>query len=705
MNDKTTDSSDVLVVEPVEPDTSEEEARSSVFAAFMAAARALKPGDDAGIQDLMYKAVWPKRSEPKLTELKLTDLQAEMLIQAIHTSTGFKLGVLRKTWAKFLKEARAEEEAATSAGPGGAGGAGAGPSGSYGPSGGFNQSFAGAFGQFCLDETGLYWRQKKKWSRIAGPFEILGYARDVKSEEWGEVIKFANKDKLVRKEIVTAALLYDDPNAVISRLGSLGMWISGVLSERRALIEYLLLEFETDKRATVVRRIGWFEIGAERVFVLPDEIIGVALSEQIILEQDVGAPYARRGTVEEWRNAIAKPAGDHLMARFVISTGLSGTLLYLGGFESGITHLKGDSSIGKTTLLKMAASTWGSGADNGFVRKWRSTDNALEATLSSSNDTLLPLDEIGQVDVRVIGQIVYMVASNVGKQRMRRDATVRSSHQWRTLVLSSGEKPIAILLAEGHSKRAHAGQLVRAIDVPAKRTKNSAFDRPNPTFDSKAFVEDMKRAASTYYGTAGPEFVRLLVNAKIGADDVRSLVDAFTVKALESVKDDSGQAHRAAQRFGIAATAGELAIELGLLPWPKGQLIEDALILFKAWLSERGGAEPAEIRQMIAQARLFMEAHSESRFDLVEPSDPDRKPVNNRAGYRKGEGDDRRWYVTPEVWRSEICDGFDPIDMAKLLIERGMMEPGEGNHLAQKIRLPKLSPQRLYVLKPSIFEG
>ena len=57
MNDKTTDSSDVLVVEPVEPDTSEEEARSSVFAAFMAEARALKPGDDAGIQDLMYKAV------------------------------------------------------------------------------------------------------------------------------------------------------------------------------------------------------------------------------------------------------------------------------------------------------------------------------------------------------------------------------------------------------------------------------------------------------------------------------------------------------------------------------------------------------------------------------------------------------------------------------------------------------------------------
>ena len=48
----------------------EEEARSKEFAALMAAARALKEGDDAGVQDLMYKAVWPKRSEPKLTELK-----------------------------------------------------------------------------------------------------------------------------------------------------------------------------------------------------------------------------------------------------------------------------------------------------------------------------------------------------------------------------------------------------------------------------------------------------------------------------------------------------------------------------------------------------------------------------------------------------------------------------------------------------------
>jgi hypothetical protein len=53
----------------------------------------------------------------------------------------------------------------------------------------------------------------------------------------------------------------------------------------------------------------------------------------------------------------------------------------------------------------------------------------------------------------------------------------------------------------------------------------------------------------------------------------------------------------------------------------------DALELFKDWFAARGGAEPAEIAQMIEQARLFMEEGRESRFDLAEPYDPDHKPV------------------------------------------------------------------------------
>ena len=151
----------------------------------MAKARALKPGDDAGVQDLMYEAA----------RKDLTDLQAEMLIETINSSTGFKLGVLRKTWAKKLKEAKEE---AAAAGPGGPGSAGWGPAGASS-----NASYAGAFGQYCLDEYGLFWRNNKKvWVKIAGPFEILGLARDEDKDHWGKLLRFKNSDELVCEEVV-----------------------------------------------------------------------------------------------------------------------------------------------------------------------------------------------------------------------------------------------------------------------------------------------------------------------------------------------------------------------------------------------------------------------------------------------------------------------------------------------------------------------
>ena len=71
---------------------------------------------------------------------------------------------------------------------------------------------------------------------------------------------------------------------------------------------------------------------------------------------------------------------------------------------------------------------------------------------------------------------------------------------------------------------------------------------------------------------------------------------------------------------------------------------------------------------MIGHVQRFWELHGESRFDSLD--DPPKnaftgqeikeKPSAQRAGYREGEGDDRRWYVFPQVWRDEICAGSTP---------------------------------------------
>ena len=219
---------------------------------------------------------------------------------------------------------------------------------------------------------------------------------------------------------------------------------------------------------------------------------------------------------------------------------------------------------------------------------------------------------------------------------MRRDASLKPSHKWRVLMLSSGELPIETKLNEDMRRgRAQAGHLVRAIDIVAKRALG-AFDLPDIEFDPKAFADELKRVASTHYGAAGPEFVRHLIERHVTGEDVRRRVVAFGKDALDRIRDYHGQAARTAERFGLVAVAGELAIEFEIVPWVKTKPTEDAKELFAAWLEERGGAMPYETRQIVAQVRHFIEAHGDSRFDDITTPDPDQE-----AGRRTERAGDR----------------------------------------------------------------
>jgi uncharacterized protein (DUF927 family) len=193
----------------------------------------------------------------------------------------------------------------------------------------------------------------------------------------------------------------------------------------------------------------------------------------------------------------------------------------------------------------------------------------------------------------------------------------------------------------------------------------------------------------------------LAPNVSAARDQVRGAVDAF-VDRIELRLD--GQTLRAAQRFGLIALAGELAVQFGIVPWEGGSARETARWAFDYWLDARGGVIPYEARRAVAQVRHFIEAHGDSRFeDLDLPPDLDRKPVLNRAGFREGKGENRRWYVPPEVWRQQVCDGIDAHDVAKTLADLGMLEPG-----ADKLAKPKKvggKTQRFYTLKPDIFDG
>jgi uncharacterized protein (DUF927 family) len=162
-------------------------------------------------------------------------------------------------------------------------------------------------------------------------------------------------------------------------------------------------------------------VGGQRTFVLPD-----GTNSKIIVNEAVTSPYAASGRLEQWQGSVAKLAEGHSRARFTISTGFVPPLLELIGEGGGGFNLRGTSSIGKTSLLCSAASVWSNGGEQGgYIKTWRATANGLEGTAALYSGTLLPLDELSIASAHEVGNIVYSLASGIGKQRAQRDGSVR----------------------------------------------------------------------------------------------------------------------------------------------------------------------------------------------------------------------------------------------------------------------------------------
>ena len=304
-----------------------------------------------------------------------------------------------------------------------------------------------------------------------------------------------------------------------------------------------------------------------------------------------------------------------------------------------------------------------------------------------------------------------MLANGSGKDRATGDGSSRAKKAWRVLVLSAGETPSERKLAEARGKRTQAGQLVRMLDVPSDRGLGfGVFDHLGSFADGASLSKALKAAAASAYGSAGPEFVRRIMEK--GAEKIAAegkLAIAGFCSLVVPVGADP-QIERAAERFALIGFAGELAREVGVVAWEQGHALNAAAQAFAPWLDARGGGQSAEEKKAIEQVRRIIEAYGESRFDERESDGGSlstwtgrRSPVANRLGWRVGVGPKRLWYIPPEIWKSVFCTGFDPRFVAKVLASHGMLRPGTEGPSQHKRIDGKV--HRVYVLTPEILDG
>lgn len=520
---------------------------------------------------------------------------------------------------------------------------------------------------------------------LCGPLHVEAVTRNEGQDgDYGRLLRFRNADGRLLSWAMPNELLAGKPDSILSALLSMGLDMDYQL--RAKVCQYIASQYPKDRVIAAIST-GWH---TPELFIMPRQNIGKG---NAIFQSEAanGDDYKQGGTLEGWQAGIGAKCEGNPLLMLSVCAALAGPLLYHVQRQGGGFHIVGDSSTGKSSAILAGASVWGHGEN--FKRTWRATGNGLEGIASQRNDTLLALDEIGEADPREIGAVIYAMANGTGKSRASRSGAARASKRWRVILFSSGELGLPAIMAEG-GKRSRAGQEIRLLDVPARRTFG-AWDNLHGMAGGREFSDAIQRTTATHYGHAGPAFISALLETG-GQDDLPNLLAQF----CEKYPITTGQESRGAERFALLAMAGELAIKFNILPVPKGAAADAMLELYEVWRAGRGEG-PSEDRQILRSIADFIARHGDTRFSSVTDQNGE---ARERAGYWEEAPDESRLYLFNRTGLEEATQGFDLMRVVLALDSVGAIAKRDiGKNQVLK-RLPDGSRQRMYFIDQTKLE-
>lgn len=476
-----------------------------------------------------------------------------------------------------------------------------------------------ADGLFYMPDSGVM-------EKICSPLRVLYKTCQTDKLGWGRLVRIQNHYGEKELEISMRDAMRSD--MILSILVDAGLEIYHYALAKKHIHLYVMNSAESEGVYTIVQQLGWWK----DVYVLPDRMYGDA--NNISFYKNASESVHQWLTeLSDWQERIGSLCTGNSLLVLTTAMALTGPMLRPCDVEGIGLNIYGPSSSGKTTCALVAGSVCGGGGRNGYVRSWRSTDNALENIASMHNDGLLILDEIGQAPSKTVGHTVYMLFNGEAKSRMTPDATLRKTAQWKLNLLSTGELTIPDKIAEGGYAKPMAGQEVRIIDLPIDAGRGDSLYKnlhgyQNGSQLSNALADLSKQC----YGTALRAFLECLCkDTNTYADRVVQELDIFV--ASHCPADASGQVQRVCRKFALLAATGELAIEFGIFPYQMGECTNAAIEWFNIWLDKRAGIGNLEIEHALTNINETIALRGQTDFvDLS--GDSSNYPPRGYLGYR-----------------------------------------------------------------------
>jgi hypothetical protein len=417
---------------------------------------------------------------------------------------------------------------------------------------------------YTIDRDGTLWAigdEKHGDSKVArAPILIQRYLDDYYTGEGRVDVCFERDGRWVTTCVSRRALV--DSRIMVAELSLFGAPVNS--NNCSKVVDWLddLERVNVGKipRVACIARGGWHDIDGHTTFVLDEPIVPKGEDAPHLALDTRGDRRKLFGALKSCasdksdaeaeklehahRDALARAwKADDVCAALIAGALATPLLRKLHAPNFGV-HLPGDSSRGKTSMLKIAGSVYGDPNSEQWVANWNITPVAAELRAATLCDLPQLYDEAGAADEEQTQRLVYMLINGGGKARGNATLQLRETPSWHTIVLSTGERRLA-------DDTSATGAQIRIIHLPVSRFGDLGAEG----------VDELRETCVAHAGAFGRMWVETLLETDDWAP-IQTIYKDF-IRILRAEAKEPLQA-RLASYVAVLCVAEHLASELGL---------------------------------------------------------------------------------------------------------------------------------------------
>lgn len=456
-----------------------------------------------------------------------------------------------------------------------------------------------------------------------------------------------------------------------------------------ALVKWLddfeAINAENLQNRRISLRLGWYDPDTDApTFVLPEGVIGSADLETV---DDAGFSHlaegwSTSGTFEAWLDGV-RDVAEYPLVMLALYASVAAPLVEFLDAPNFVVDWSEDTSAGKTTALRLAASVWGRPTeDDGILYSWDETRVSILQKAAFLRNLPLILDESKRAkDKQTVSQTIYDFCHGRDRGRGLKAGGVRRQLGWRTVLLSSGEAPLAMYTSDAGTK----ARVLSFRGVPLGRDPDEGRRAAHALTDS----------VTDNYGHMGRRVISYLVeDAAPAREAIRAEYRRF--RDAYAAQQDQAVSGRAAAYVAVLAVAASICHQFGV-PVPKHDPIELALRA-----AARAG-DDANIALIAMRDLLTWVVANPSRFS-GRNSDM-RAPSQGYAGTWRGGNEWETICVANHTAKKIMTEmGYHYEEVRQRWADRKYIETGK-NGEPTRVSSMNSEPFRAIVIPRATFEG